>query len=216
MIIGIIGRPAITDTDNKGVLIYKKICEKLYDYGCLPIGLIPTINGMDFDKELSIDEFKRMKKLVSICDGIILQGGEDINGYDVTLAKFLYDIDKPVLGICLGMQTMGMAIGGSVINDANHNIKDEYAHDVWIDKNSKLYEIIGKEKICVNSRHNDRVYETYLDKVAYFGNMVEAIEDKNKTFYIGVQWHPEMLDDENSDKLFKTFIKACQNKINNI
>lgn len=216
MIIGIIGRPAITDINNKGILIYKKICEKLYSYGCYPVGLIPTICGMDFDKELTIEEFRQMKNLVKICDGVILQGGEDINGYDVTLAKYLYDIDKPTLGICLGMQTMGMAIGGMVIDDANHNIKKEYAHYVKLDKESKLYEIIGSEYIYVNSKHNDRVYDTKLDKVGYYKNMIEAVESKDKTFYIGVQWHPESLDDENSDKLFKTFIKACQNKTNNI
>lgn len=216
MIIGILGRPALTDLDNKGVLIYKSICEKIYDYGAIPIGITPTIHGMDFNKELTIFEYQKMEELISICDGIILQGGEDMNAYDVTLAQYLYEKDIPTLGICLGMQTMGVALSGSVVKVNYHNCKNKYAHYVKIKKNSKLYEIIGREYIYVNSRHNDKVYQTNLDKVAYFEDALEALEDKDKKFYVGIQWHPETLDDENCDKLFKAFLLACKKNTNNI
>ena len=44
--------------------------------------------------------------------------------------------------------------------------------------------------------------------------IIEAIEDKNKRFFIGVQWHPESMIEYDSiqNKIFKKFINACQNK----
>lgn len=208
MVIGIIGRPAKTDLDNEGVLIYKSLCDKLYSYDCFPIGLIPNIIGMDFNQSLNEFQYEQLKELINICDGIILQGGEEMNEFDKTVALYLYEQNIPTLGICLGMQTMGVIASGNTINDANHNIKSKYAHYVKINKNSRLYEIIGKQYIFVNSKHHERIYKTNLEVTAYCEDVIEAIEDKTKTFYVGVQWHPESLDDENSDKLFKAFINS--------
>ncbi len=95
------------------------------------------------------------------------------------------------------------------LKNGNHNIDDEYVHEITINNTSKLYEILGKEKIKVNSRHNKCVPHTKLDIVAYSEDgIIEAIEDKTKKFFIGVQWHPEsLLEDEYSIKLFNYFIE---------
>ena len=58
----------------------------------------------------------------------------------------------------------------------------------------------------VNSRHKDYVINTGLSIGATCNGIIEEVEDKNKKFFVGVQWHPEDLDDENSDKLFDYFI----------
>ena len=214
MIIGIIGRPAKTDLDNDGVLIYKNVCDKLYSYNCLPIGLVPNVQGMNFNKNVSEKEFEQMTDLINICDGIVLQGGEELNNYDIMMAKYLYDADIPTLGICLGMQTMGVAFDGIIVRDDDHDCKSQYAHYVKINKDSKLYEIIGKEFIFVNSKHHEKVFNTCLDEVDSFENTVKALEGKDKTFYLGVQWHPEILYDDNSDKIFNAFINAILQKKN--
>ena len=212
IIIGIIGRPVTVDGNN-GIIAYKNLCDKLFNYGVFPVCLIPSINDdLTFDSE----DLLRLKKMICFCDGIILQGGEEFNDLDKVITKYLYDKNIPVLGICLGMQIMGSVFNGTILKDANHNVSKDYVHYVKLNKNSKIYEIILKDYIFVNSKHNDRVYSTDLDVSGYCGDIIESLEDKNKIFFIGVQWHPEFLDDENSDRLFLAFIDACKSSKNNI
>ena len=71
------------------------------------------------------------------------------------------------------------------------------------------YEILHVEEILVNSRHDNYVYETELVCSARSEEgVMEAIEDKSKKFFMGFQWHPESLEnDENSKKIFDEFLK---------
>lgn len=211
-IIGIVGRPGVID-DKQVLIAYRGLCERLYKYGVYPICLIPSLNE---DGTFSPIDLEYLKKEISICDGIILQGGMQMNDYDVEIAKYLYDEDIPTLGICLGMQTMGKANCGIVTSDANHEMNEDYCHDVEINNQSRLFEIIGYDVISVNSLHHDRVLKTDLCISASYDNVIEAIEDRNKKFFIGVQWHPELLHDSNCDKLFKAFFDACKSNKNNI
>ena len=82
-------------------------------------------------------------------------------------------------------------------------------HNVYIEKKSKLYEIIENTEIRVNSRHIRHIPSTKLDMVAYSEDgILEAVEDKTRRFFIGVQWHPEsIIEDKYSNKLFDYFIK---------
>ena len=116
----------------------------------------------------------------------------------------MYEKYIPVLGICLGMQTMAYLFNGKFDKIDNHNSLEKYVHNINIDKNSKLYKIIRKNKIMVNSRHNECITNTDLN-VSSYSNVIESIEDINKKFFIGVQWHPESLMDENSKNLFESF-----------
>lgn len=161
------------------------------------------------------NEFNRIKEIIDKCDGIIFPGGKYVREIDCEIMKYLYEINKPTLGICLGMQVMGETFNGRIrkkVEKENHNILEEYAHDININKNSKLYEILKEEKIKVNSRHNKYIPDTNLSKVAYSEDgILEAIEDKNKKFFIGVQWHPESIqNDIYSKKIFDYFIKKIE------
>ncbi len=210
--IGIIGRPATID-GNDGIIAYKALCDKLFNYGVFPVCLIPSIRD---DLTFNDEDLLRIKKMINFCNGIILQGGEELNDLDKEITKYLYDENIPVLGICLGMQIMGSVFNGVILNDAYHNISRDYVHYVKIDRNSKLYDILLKEYIFVNSKHNDRIYRTDLDVTGYCGDIIESLEAKEKDFFIGVQWHPEYLNDDNSDNLFNAFIEACKKRKNNI
>ena len=161
---------------------------------------------------MSEHEFDRIKETIDLCDGIILPGGSKIYDIDYKVTKYLYEIDKPTLGICLGMQIMGKLFNGKVrtkIEGEKHHSEKEYVHDIVIKKDSLLYKIIREEKIRVNSRHLRQLPYTNLDCVAYSeDNVLEAIEDKSKKFFIGVQWHPESLfNDIYSKRLFDYFIE---------
>ena len=197
-IIGIILR----DYEEKnGEIVYgvrSYLIEKLKKYN-VSIMCIP----FDFKNDKKIDT-----TLIDKCDGIILPGGKVSHELDDEIVKYLYDIDKPTLGICLGMQLIGRNFNNhDIIPVCNHRKESDYSHYISIDKNSLLYEIIGEENIKVNSLHSFCIPNTKLYVSARSDDeIIEAIEDKRKTFFLGVQWHPELLNDKNTDKLFTYFI----------
>ena len=196
--IGIIGRK----NDNK-ITFNQEIINVIHKYNCIPIGII-----VDFDNDPNI-EFNKIKNIIDLCNGFILQGGSEYYDIDILITKYLYENNIPTLGICLGMQTMAMTFNGTMSEIENHNSKSKYVHDIKINRNSKLYNIIKKDKIFVNSRHNSYIINTDLD-VSATNNIIEAIEDKNKKFFIGVQWHPESIMDENSILLFNSFFLSIK------
>lgn len=199
-IIGIITREAMSEEGHKINLIYDDIKSCIINNGGIPIGVMLNEN---------------YKELINLCDGIIFQGGDNFEFYDLSALKYIYDINKPVLGICLGMQLMGVLFDGNIINIDNHKKKLSYAHNVVINKNSILYNIYKTNKIKVNSRHKQIIKNTRLKVVGLSQDgYIEAIEESNKNFFIGVQWHPENMVSYNKEQnnLFKYFIKCCKKK----
>ena len=197
--VGIIGR-----LNNDRITFNNELINIINKYNVTPIGII-----VDFNNDPNI-EFNKVKHLIDMCDYFILQGGNEYYEIDIKIVKYLYDKNIPTLGICLGMQTMAMAFNGNIGIINNHNSTDKYVHDIKINRNSKLYNILKKDNIMVNSRHNSYIINTDL-KVSAINNVIEAIEDENKTFFIGVEWHPESIYDGNNKLLFD-FLFNC-NKI---
>lgn len=153
--------------------------------------------------------------LIDMCSGIIVPGGDNINNRELELIKYIYDKNIPCFGICLGMQEMGYLFNGRMNEVSNYSHKVEnnkYAHSILINKKSKLYEIIGSEEIKVNSRHKDYLVNTDLF-ISSISDVIESVEDNNKKFFIGVQWHPESMYsyDNNNKKLIDYFINICLN-----
>lgn len=194
-IIGIINKSWVLPSGNKILYSYKEIVNKIIKSNGIPIGInIENIN---------------IKEILNITDGIILQGGDDYTEKEEELIKYAYEKDIPLLGICLGMQTMALALGGKLEEINNHMKPNNNSHEVYLKKHSKIFKILNKEKIIVNSRHNFAVKNTNLDITGYSNdNVIEVIEDKNKKFFIGIQWHPESLENEDSKKLFDYFVNT--------
>lgn len=191
--IGVIGR-----INDDRITYNQEILNVIYSYNCLPI-CISLRFLEDYEKEFNI-----IKPLLDKCDGFILQGGTDFYNIDILIVKYLHSKNMPTLGICLGMQTMGCAFDGNLGNIDKHNSKSKYVHSIIIDEKSKLFQILNKKEILVNSRHNDYLIDTKLNKSS-FSNVIESIEDPNKDFFIGIQWHPESIMDQNSVLLFDNF-----------
>lgn len=160
------------------------------------------------------DNYNNFDELINdiySCDGLILPGGDDIYDIELKIVSYLYEKNFPILGICLGMQTMAVSINGKMatLNTLEHKKEDKYVHEIKINKDSKLYEILKKDKIMVNSRHKDYIINTDLLIGAISDdNVIEEVEDKSKKFFIGLQWHPEDLFDENANKIFNAFIAS--------
>ena len=148
---------------------------------------------------------------------------------ELLLTKFAYKNSIPLLGICRGCQTINVAMGGSLYQDipsqldhgnekiihSQKTISGEYpSHRIKVSKDSRLYDCFGKEEILVNSFHHQAAKKVALNLfVSAFAEdgLVEAVESVAKDrFFIGVQWHPEMMVgvDEDSRRLFRYFIDA--------
>jgi len=177
-----------------------------------------------------------------ICQGFVFSGGGDLDPvywgeypeqlcgeidplrdwFELSLARQACMLSKAVLGICRGCQILNVAAGGGLVQDItspmSHNQKaprNHPFHDIFIEKNSRLGIIIGDEHIRVNSFHHQAAKQPgrglYVSALAGDGT-VEAIESRDYPFYIGVQWHPECLEDDNSARLFAAMTAAALGK----
>lgn len=173
----------------------KELVEWILEYNMVPIGIVSN----------NVDD---MIELVNLCDGVILQGGVDYTEEELTFTRYLYEKNIPTFGICLGMQTMAVALGGvlKTLPNLNHQSNRRYVHEIMIKQDTRLYQIIKCDRIYVNSRHKDYIEDTKLNiSACSMDSIIEAIEDKDHKFFIGVQWHPESIRDIYSIKLLKAF-----------
>ncbi|MDD4298644.1 MAG: gamma-glutamyl-gamma-aminobutyrate hydrolase family protein [Bacilli bacterium] len=210
LIIGILGRPK--NDDREFVSFSKAVSDVIISFGYIPLGIIaPVINP---NQLMTDDNIKKLHKAIDLCDGFILQGGSDYYQYDIEAIKYIYDKKMPLLGICLGMQTMGVVYGATLISVPNHNrLGVDYVHPVSIEEGSKLHGITETNRILVNSRHNDMIINpSDIEVVGINDSVIEAIEKEDVPFFLGVQWHPEdMLSyDKASRKIFEALFLACQ------
>lgn len=193
-IIGIISRKYLSESKKEIDIVYKDIYKSILKSGGIPIGIPNEVNIKDYLK---------------ICNGIILQGGDDIEKFNLETIKILKEQQIPTLGICLGMQEMFYEN-----NDINIDNHQNTIHLINIEKNTLLHKIIKKDQILVNSRHKSALSNSkYLVSSKSLDNIAESLEDNAQNFFLGLQWHPENLYDEDSHArmIFDYFIKICHN-----
>lgn len=164
-----------------------------------------------FDGEpLLIDE-NNLQQL-GTCQGILITGGFHKGKLDDYLIEYAICNNLPLLGICQGMQSMALYHTNQKLEKIeNHHQKEGYQHEVKLGK-SNLSRILGQSKIMVNSYHYEQVKNSKEFEIVGVSRdgVIEAIENPNHRFQIGVQWHPErMLSyDEISRRLFQSFIDS--------
>lgn len=216
-IIGIVGR---LYSGESNIICIEEIRLAVTKMGGIPLLILPIYKiDMNLKKLYSQEELKDLESILSFCDGFILPGGDTWYRLDEVVIDYAIRRNKPLLAICLGMQALSKMLSGEKRIGYDNTIKNNtlinhlepnnnYVHSVIIDKNSKLYSIIGDVEITVNSRHSYHVPEldNTLVSARSSDGLVEGVELKDKKFIIGVQWHPESnLEDEHSKKLFKAF-----------
>jgi putative glutamine amidotransferase len=209
-----------------------------YVYAVQEAGGIPVL----------IPQFKNFddaKVLLDRLDGVLVSGGHDVgaenygafpkpyagmvvamrDAQDIAVTKYMtFERDKPVLGICRGIQIMNVAFGGTLYQDLEkeggfeHHFGDKYPrntpwHSVSFEKNSLMASIYGADKIMVNSFHHQGVKTAGKDvRITALSSdgVSEAIELQGHKFVVGVQWHPEMMfDSQEQKKLLRFFVKEC-------
>lgn len=197
-----------------------------------------------------VDDEVVLRRLYEQCDGLLLSGGHDLDQdtynapspqvkinvsprrdkQEIQLVKWALDDNKPILGICRGMQLINVALGGSLHQDIdvdlpksrNHQASIDHknfqhlAHQLKIKPDSQLADILGTNIVAANALHHQAISKLGNDLVATAhaeDGVIEAIELPSKSFVIGVQSHPEALEAKTEPlwrKLFKAFIGSAK------
>ncbi len=148
---------------------------------------------------------------------------------ELWLARWATADGKPILGICRGIQMMNVALGGTLYQDIPAQLQSDLvhdssftrqdwaymAHDLRLDSESKLAQIVGTTTFPTNSLHHQslKAIAPELRPVGWApDDVVEAVEGRNGHFMIGVQCHPEALQgaaDPRWRALFRGFVQSC-------
>ncbi len=219
-IVGIVGR-TYYNKDSQKIIQFNELVRKylLIEEQVIPIGILPTENIDYVENEIGknyINE-EKLKKILDLCDGFVLPGGSYWQIFDEYIVHYAIKKNKPILGICLGFQTMCSMFAKNRVrfdmtrkleNETHYGKSNKYIHQVKIEKKSLLYDILQKETILVNSVHHDVIDFEMKDLVILARSpdgIIEAVTLPNHKFFLGVQWHPECLLDKNSLKILASF-----------
>jgi putative glutamine amidotransferase len=154
-------------------------------------------------------------------DGIVFSGGEDLGENEardrgeLALLQAALARDLPVLAVCRGFEVLNVARGGDLVqhlpdvvgHEEHRAVLGEFSeHPVRVDPSSRIGEISG----VVKSHHHQGVGRLGdgLREVAWAEDgTIEALEDPDKPFVVGVLWHPEAGEDQ---KLFDQLVEAAR------
>jgi putative glutamine amidotransferase len=179
-------------------------------------GLLVTGSGSDLAPELYGERqrypFRRMS--------------EERAQLELGLSKLAFRHALPTLGICGGMQSMNVALGGTLIQDIPSQLATKIqhrpkksatktAHLIHIEPSSLLRRIAKRSSIAVNSSHHQSVKSvpsSFQATAVAPDGVIEAIEASTHPFWLGVQWHPEYLyrQDAIQKRIFFALIKAAK------
>lgn len=206
---------------------------------------IEQAGGIPIMLPLTSDE-DDLQQMVRELDGFLFTGGQDISpnlyaekttpmcgqrckerdAMEAVLFRLVYETDKPLLGICRGIQSINVIMGGTLYQDlpsehpssivhCQHPPYDVPIHTVSILPESPLYELLHKKTLMVNSYHHQAV-KMLAPKLSVMATsedgLVEAVYVPYKQFIWGIQWHPEFscMTDESSRDIFSEFIQRAK------
>lgn len=211
-------------------------CKSLSDAGAAVVTIPHTNNEEDLERVLScVDgifleggEHIHPSNYGEEIDERVRSRIYDQNRDEIELMVLKYAMDNniPVFAVCRGYQLLNVYFGGKLTQylddeqDKLHNqplsevARNALVHGIRLVNGSSIESMIEKDEIKVNSRHAQavKVPGNGLSVVAHSEDgLIEAVESITEgRFILGVAWHPEDLFDENSAKLFRAFINACQ------
>lgn len=231
----VVGVTPLFDEKRSSVWMLPGYLELLQACGAYPIVLPLTWEEED------------LSALLSLCDGFLFTGGHDIapslygetpipacgrieprrDSLEQALFRKAYDADRPIFGICRGLQIINVLMGGTLyqdlptqrICDTVHTMDapyDRVQHSVRILSDTPLHQLLGVDTLGVNSLHHQAIKQLAPNLIAMAqtsDGLVEAAFCPERTFLQGVQWHPEYVwnIEPAQCKLLKPFVDACRN-----
>jgi gamma-glutamyl-gamma-aminobutyrate hydrolase PuuD len=160
-------------------------------------------------------------ELVARFDGVIIQGGGDIdpNRYgqeprsasiygisaehddlEIAVIRAAIELDKPVLAICRGIQILNVALGGTLHQHLADVLSDGESHwDKYHEINLESSSRVAKSMKTLSPKRSHSYHHQAIDKLAPGlvvtgrapDQTIEAVEHNAKKWIVGVQWHPE-------------------------
>lgn len=191
------------------------------------------------------EDTEELSECLSLCDGLLLTGGHDVDPelyksprhpqcgqtcssrdqMEQWLIQHALLCDKPIFGICRGIQLINAVLGGTLYQDLqtdhpsaiNHCMTPPYdrpVHPVEILRDTPLSQIIPQPELGVNSYHHQAIHTLApaLRPMAQSPDgLIEAVYMPTQTFVMAVQWHPEFFypGDTASDAIIGAFVRAC-------
>lgn len=198
--------------DRENDVIISQYVQRVSDSGAVPM-LIPSIEREEI-----------IETLLGMADGVLLIGGRDYDPahygeirhpktnmnrlrphFDITFGKAVLKRKMPVLGICAGCQLLNIITGGKLIQHLDNAVEHEKGvyHSAKITQDGFFSKALGKsvnDEITVNSFHHQALSPDALGHglkitARAFDGTVEAVELEGSRMVLGVQFHPERMDD---------------------
>jgi len=217
----------------------------LMAHGAL-VYMVPTIESGSQIRRAGIS----MRDYVNSLDGLVLQGGADVSPetyheqplrpeWNGDRVRDMYEIEmlwafvfeqKPVLGICRGLQLINVALNGSLYQDiptelpgaiqhVDTALYDTLHHDVAFQPDSLLDRLYGSDaRLRVNSIHHQCIKQLgnglVVEATSPADGIIEAVRWTGSSFVMGVQWHPEFHASHKGDLLdsgpvVSNFLQEC-------
>lgn len=205
-IIGIISNALGFNSNNPfddKYFVQNQYVEALYKHNLIPLVIVPV--------NLEIKE-----DILNLCDAFLITGGKRYHKYHFDVVRYAIKTNKKLLGICMGMQIIGMYfnndyeettlkyVDNHYFDEITHSNKELLVHNVKIKENTLAKKIFGNN-IKTNSIHHEaltRVTKPLKVSGISADGIIEIIEYKN---IIGVQFHPELM--MSTDALFEWLAK---------
>ena len=186
---------------------------------------------------LAPDTETQAAEVLERVDGLVIVGGVDVepsrygaephptvqaprpdrDASELALVRHAVELDLPLLGVCRGMQVMAVAAGGSLvqhlpdqIGTADHSpASATYGRTtVKTAPDSRLATVLGEQTEVSCYHHQGVAVHPGYEPCAWASDgTLEAIEDADARFRIGVQWHPEVGEDP---RLFQALVAAAR------
>jgi len=238
-------RPKILITLDTGILSRREIpfpgveLKQAYAQAVIKAGGIPLHVAPTESKEV-------IENMAEMMDGLVVSGGDfdippalydaepdanrridppknDRTNFEAELLREALTRNTPILGICGGMQLLGVILGATLLQDIDTEIENsleheqgnspaEPSHAVQLTANSQMAHALSLTQIHVNSTHHQAladVPKTLLVEGRSPDGVIELIRHAQRPHVFGAQWHPELLGDRVSDLLYGDLVKAA-------